>query len=82
MLAIVAIWPIQAQDSPVISHSCVASVDQGCIQGSIADEVGTALKGIEVDILPAAKIGDERWDQKKSVSTDSQGVYAAGVVVP
>jgi hypothetical protein len=82
MLAIVAIWPIQAQDSPVISHACVATVDDGCIQASIADEVGAPLKGIEVDIFPADKVGDERWDQKKSASTDSQGIYAVGRFIP
>jgi hypothetical protein len=72
ILPALASWPIQAQESRVESNSCIASVAQGCIQGSIAEEVGTPLKGIEVDILPAGKLGDERWDQKKSAWTDSK----------
>ena len=78
----IAIWPAPAQNAKFKSHLCVAERDRGCIQGSVGDEFGTPLKGIEVEILPADKAGDARWEQKQSGWTDSYGNYYAGRIMP
>jgi hypothetical protein len=80
MLAI-AISPIQAQDAHP-SSICRADQRRGCIQGSVGDEFGTPLRGIIVEVLPAEKVGDERWDHRESAWTDSYGNYSVGHIMP
>jgi hypothetical protein len=60
----------------------MADQGRGCIQGSVADEFGVPLKGIEIEVLPADKVGDDRWDNKKSAWTDTYGDYSVEHITP
>jgi cytochrome c-type biogenesis protein CcmH/NrfF len=71
-----------ARESRVDADFCVFTPDLGCIHGSVADEAGKPLKGIQIDLLPTDKSGDDRWDEKKTGWTDSQGRYSVARMTP
>lgn len=69
-----------AREKRVDPDSCVASTDGGCIHGTIADNSGKPLKGIEVEVLPADKTGEDRWNSKKDEWTDAKGRYSVSQI--
>ena len=73
-----ASWPGHAQDTNLSAHLCTADQDRCCIQGSVGDESGAPLKGVEVEVLPVEKVGEDRWNDKESAWTDSYGVFLSG----
>ncbi len=48
---------------------------QVSVEGSILDEAGVAVKGIEVQLVPVFKDGDARWAGTVRAWTDNQGAY-------
>ena len=62
--------------------SCVVSNDSGCVHGAIAEENGTPVKGIEVELFLADKDGEARWYSRKYVWTDEEGRYSVDGLEP
>ena len=62
--------------------TCVASIDSGCIHGTVADQAGKPVKGIEVEVLPVEKTGEARWYSKKGQWTDAKGRYSINQIEP
>jgi hypothetical protein len=62
--------------------SCVVSNDTGCVHGTIADENGTPVKGIEVELLLTDKTGEPRWYSRKYAWTDKKGRYSVTGLEP
>ena len=71
-----------ARDPKSDPNSCAASEDKGCLHGTMADENGRPLKGIEVEILWADKTGEARWRSKKSEWTDNKGRFSVNGLEP
>ena len=65
-----------AGEEKVDPDSCVVSNDSGCVHGTIVDENGTPVKGIEVDLFLADKSGEARWYSRKYAWTDKKGRYS------
>jgi hypothetical protein len=63
-------------------ESCAASTNRGCIHGTVADNGGKPLKGIEVEVLPADKTGETRWYSKKGEWTDAKGRFSVDQIEP
>jgi hypothetical protein len=47
----------------------------GLVRGTIVDEADMPVRGIEVELIPANKTGDERWYATKREWTDAVGQY-------
>ena len=45
------------------------------VHGQVVDDRGLPIKGIEVDLVPSSKTGDEQWSQTVREWTNSQGEY-------
>jgi hypothetical protein len=71
-----------ARETRIDPDSCVASNDNGCVHGTVADENGKPVKGIEVEVLPADKTAEARWSSRKYQWTDSNGRYSVNELQP
>lgn len=71
-----------AREPRVDPDSCLASLKNGCIHGTIADERGEPIRGIQVEVLPADKTDEERWFSSRYVRTDSEGKYSVNELDP
>jgi hypothetical protein len=71
-----------AREVRVDPESCVASTDRGCIHGTVSDNGGKPLKGIEVEVLAADKTGEARWYSKKGEWTDTKGRFSVNQIEP
>src|SRR5689334_20679514 len=54
----------------------------GCVHGTISDNTGKPLKGIEVEVLPTNKTGEARWYAKRSEWTERKGRYRINEIEP
>jgi hypothetical protein len=71
-----------AREPRVDPDTCVASNGTGCVHGTVTDQAGKALKGIQVEVLPAEKTGEHRWYATKSEWTDAKGRYSLNEIEP
>ncbi len=71
-----------AGEEKIDPDSCVVSNDSGCVHGTIADENGTPVKEIEVELLLADKTGEARWYSRKYAWTDKKGRYTVTGLEP
>lgn len=55
---------------------------RGSVTGSVVDEVDAPITGVEVELIPVAKVGDQRWFATKHEWTDAKGGYAFPDVDP
>lgn len=54
----------------------------GSITGSVADDSDTSISGIEVELMPLDKVGDQRWYATKRDWTNAQGKYVFSKIDP
>lgn len=47
----------------------------GAVSGSVVDASNSPIRGIEVELIPLDKAGDQRWHATKSDWTNEQGQY-------
>jgi hypothetical protein len=63
-------------------NSCQTDAQTGCVHGTVVDENGKPIKGIEVEFIPTFKTGDAQWISTKHEWTDEQGRYNLNQVDP
>ena len=54
----------------------------GLVRGTIVDQEDTLVRGIEVELIPANKTGDDRWYATKREWTEADGQYQFSHVDP
>jgi len=54
----------------------------GSVTGSLVDDSGASIGGIEVELMPLDEIGDRRWYATKHYWTDAGGQYVFSRVEP
>jgi len=54
----------------------------GSVTGSVIDEVDAPIRGVEVELIPVAKVGDQRWYATKRDWTNAKGGYVFSGVDP